>query len=375
MMKHDPYSLTELIRSEEFIAWVLHPNAVSDEHWRFFLEKFPEKRQTIESAREYVTLLAKDTGRHIPSARQSDKMWRVVESHMQDGSDDIASPERVVSGWRWIRVAASAAIILSIGSVSYWFYYKESMHRGMVVSTSSATRPDLIQRQNDTDKPMMILLSDGSSVVLQPGGYLSYSEGPGKNRREVTLTGKAFFEIVKDKNKPFFVYSYGLATKVLGTSFLVDASADSKDIKVEVRTGTVAVFSINDLGSDDKEAFLDKPELAGITLERDQKIAFSRIDGKISKSQAAKLPAATLDDVSMHDFFFDETPVQKVFEDLEKAYNVKIMYNRELLGDCPLNATLIGQPFKEKLEVICNAIDAQFAIAGDMVTVTGRGCK
>jgi transmembrane sensor len=76
---------------------------------------------------------------------------------------------------------------------------------------------------------------------------LSYSEGSNKKRREVTLTGKAFFEIVKNKEKPFLVYSYGLATKVLGTSFMIDASEENKDIKVEVRTGTVAVFSINNL--------------------------------------------------------------------------------------------------------------------------------
>ncbi len=378
MMKHDPYSLTELIRSDDFIAWVLHPDAMSDLRWKLFLDENPEKQATIESAREYVLLLAKDTGRDIPSSDQSDKMWRAVESQMSEGKIEVAESGRIVSGWRWIRVAASAAIILSIGSVSYWFYYKAGGANNDIAVSEEINKggTNLIQKFNDTDKPMTILLADGSSVVLQPGGQLSYAENLAQNRREVTLTGKAFFEIVKNKKKPFLVYSYGLATKVLGTSFLIDASKNNKDLKVEVRTGTVAVFSINNLSEKNRQEIANKPVLEGITLSHDQKIAFSRENGKISKVLAADaVVAKEVSDISKQDFFFDEMPVSQVFKALEEAYNVKIDYNNELLGNCPLNATLIGQPFKDKLEVICNALDAQYVIADNQVTITGRGCK
>lgn len=379
-MKHDPYSLTELIRNEEFIAWVMHPDELSDRKWRAFLDKHPGKRKTVESAREYVILLAKDTGRHQPTQKQSDRMWSIVESHMHNETPKTAEQEPVFKttrghGWRWARVAASAALILSIGSVSYWFYYKKAdgpLQEAAVREEINST--DIIQKYNDTDKPMTVLLQDGSSVVLQPGGRLSYSEGANRKRREVTLTGKAFFEIVKNKQKPFLVYSYGLATKVLGTSFTIDASSENKDIKVEVRTGTVSVFSINNLDNSQKEAALDKPELEGVTLNHDQRIAFSKESGKIIPLPAA-VAASSDKDVSKQQFVFDETPVSEVFRILESAYNVRIMYDREKLGSCPLNATLIGQPFKEKLEVICNALDAQYELADNRITILGKGCK
>lgn len=384
-MKHDPYSLTGLIRNEEFIAWVMHPDELSDRKWRAFLEKHPGKRQTVESAREYVILLAKDTGRHQPTQKQSDRMWSVVESHMHDNSQDRehekpAADEPVLRltrghGWRWMRVAASAALILSIGSVSYWFYYKKAdgpMQEAVV--REDAGLPDTIQKYNDTGKPMTVLLQDGSSVVLQPGGRLSYTEGTNKKRREVTLTGRAFFEIVKNKQKPFLVYSYGLATKVLGTSFTIDASSENKDIKVEVRTGTVSVFSINNLDNSQKEAVLDKPELEGITLNHDQRIAFSKESGKIVPLPPTVV-AMSDKDVSKQQFLFDETPVSEVFQILENAYNVRIIYDREKLGSCPLNATLVGQPLKEKLEVICNALEAQYEMTDNQITILGKGCK
>jgi transmembrane sensor len=381
-MKHDPYSLTELIRNEAFIAWVMHPDELSDRKWQAFLEKNPGKRKTIESAREYVILLAKDTGRHQPSQKQSDRMWSAVESHMHDDVQKTTEPEAVPvfkashgSGWRWMRVAASAALILSIGSVSYWFYYKKADGAPQETAAQEQTGlPNTIQKYNDTDKPMTVLLQDGSSVVLQPGGRLSYSEGANRKRREVTLTGKAFFEIVKNKQKPFLVYSYGLATKVLGTSFMIDASSESKDIKVEVRTGTVSVFSINNLDNTQKEAALDKPELEGVTLNHDEKIAFSKESGKIVQL-SSPIAVGSEKDVSKQRFVFDETPVSEVFRILESAYNVRIVYDREKMGSCPLNATLIGQPLKEKLEVICNALDAQYEVADNQITILGKGCK
>lgn len=380
-MKHDPYSLTELIRNEAFIAWVMHPDELSDRKWQAFLEMNPGKRKTIESAREYVILLAKDTGRHQPTRKQSDRMWSAVESRMHDDTPKAAEPEEQPfrvhrgQGWKWMRVAASAALILSIGSVSYWFYYKKAenpAHEVAVQDSGSST--DTIHKYNDSDKPMTVLLQDGSSVVLQPGGRLSYAEGANRKRREVTLTGKAFFEIVKNKQKPFLVYSYGLATKVLGTSFIIDASSDDKEIKVEVRTGTVSVFSINNLDNNEKEAVLDKPELEGVTLNHDDKIAFSKESGKIVQV-SVPIAISSEKDVSKQQFVFDETPVSEVFRILESAYNVRIMYDREKMGSCPLNATLIGQPFREKLDVICNALDAQYEIADNQITILGKGCK
>ena len=381
-MKHDPYALTELIRSDEFIAWVMHPDATSNEKWQLFLVNNPDKKQTIEAAREYVILLAKDTGRDQPSRKQSERMWNAVESHMQ--SADHVNPEpdeslpqgKVVSGWRWIRVAASAALILSIGSVSYWFYYRQG--NGAISKAAFAEQVAAvgnIQRHNDTKRPMTILLADGSSVVLQPGGHLSYSEAVNAKRREVVLTGKAFFEIVKNREKPFLVYSYGLATKVLGTSFMIDASEANKEIRVEVKTGTVSVFSINNLDQEKINEESDKPGLNGIILNQDQKVAFSKESGKITQLNDQNKGLSPDMDILKQGFVFDETPVHEVFRTMENVYNVQIRYDKLKIGNCTLNATLIGQPFKEKLEVICNALDAQYEINDNLVSIVGKGCK
>ncbi len=86
-MKPYPYTLTELIQHDDFIAWVLHPNEKNDTRWKQFMQDFPQKTQMLEQARNYVILLAVDTGRHPPSKQQRDKMWGVVEEFMNQEQD------------------------------------------------------------------------------------------------------------------------------------------------------------------------------------------------------------------------------------------------------------------------------------------------
>lgn len=92
-MKHDPHSLTSLIRDDEFIDWVLKPDSVKDEKWQRFLDKYPSKFKTVQSARDYVLILARDTGRHMPTVEQSKKMWEMVEKSTHGDSRKLDKPD------------------------------------------------------------------------------------------------------------------------------------------------------------------------------------------------------------------------------------------------------------------------------------------
>jgi transmembrane sensor len=47
-MKHEEFSLTELIRDDEFIQWVKSPDAESNAYWSEMITRFPEKKKVIE---------------------------------------------------------------------------------------------------------------------------------------------------------------------------------------------------------------------------------------------------------------------------------------------------------------------------------------
>lgn len=71
-----------------------------------------------------------------------------------------------------------------------------------------------------------LLLSDGTRVVLNSMSKLVYPVSFTGKKREITLEGEAYFEVAKDKSKPFIVTVKELQIEVLGTSFNIKAYPD-----------------------------------------------------------------------------------------------------------------------------------------------------
>ena len=90
-----------------------------------------------------------------------------------------------------------------------------------------------------------LLLPDGSRVWLNAGSSLRFPTAFAGQERRVELTGEAYFEIAKDKSKPFFVHTDNTETEVLGTSFNISAyhdedAVDATLIEGRIRTGSQA---------------------------------------------------------------------------------------------------------------------------------------
>ena len=86
-----------------------------------------------------------------------------------------------------------------------------------------------------------IILPDGTGIWLAPQSTLEYPEEFSGDKRTVKLEGEAFFEVVKDRKRPFTVQSGTLTTRVLGTSFNINAYKSERSATVTVLTGKVSV--------------------------------------------------------------------------------------------------------------------------------------
>lgn len=88
-----------------------------------------------------------------------------------------------------------------------------------------------------------VWLPDSSHITLNAGTELRYPDHFEKNKRQVYLSGEAFFEIRHDEAAPFTVKTPMVDVSVLGTSFNVQAYAEDIHIAVAVKTGKVKVAS------------------------------------------------------------------------------------------------------------------------------------
>ena len=62
---------------------------------------------------------------------------------------------------------------------------------------------------------------------LNTNSKLEYPENFDADTREVTLSGEAFFDIERDKTKPFIIHTDLANIEVLGTSFYVNVNQDN----------------------------------------------------------------------------------------------------------------------------------------------------
>jgi transmembrane sensor len=88
-------------------------------------------------------------------------------------------------------------------------------------------------------KVIDMTLTDGTHVWLNAGSSLTYTVPLIK--RDVTVTGEAYFEVAHDANKPFTVSKGDAKVTVLGTHFNMNAYDDESEIKVTLLEGSVRV--------------------------------------------------------------------------------------------------------------------------------------
>lgn len=102
--------------------------------------------------------------------------------------------------------------------------------------------PKVIQVSTNHGEKKEVRLPDGTVVTLNSGSSLSYPEQFKNDTREIALVGEAFFDVHRDTLKPFIIETGKLRTRVLGTSFNINAFQDSDSIRVSVVEGKVMVY-------------------------------------------------------------------------------------------------------------------------------------
>jgi transmembrane sensor len=101
----------------------------------------------------------------------------------------------------------------------------------------SAARAESIS--SPTGERRTFTLADGSQVELNANTSVTVDNGPGE-RRVHLANGEAFFEVSKDKSRPFIVQTPAGSVRVTGTKFNVLTEASSQ-LEVTVVEGSVQV--------------------------------------------------------------------------------------------------------------------------------------
>jgi transmembrane sensor len=172
-----------------------------------------------------------------------------------------------------------------------------------------------------------VLLSDGSEVWMNANSQLRFLPGYSGHERKVALTGEAYFEVAKDKSKPFFVQTPRQRIRVLGTHFNVHAYPDERSQKTTLLEGLVQITTNESVA----KTVIIKP---GQQIEQnDDWLQVRTVDAAAAIGWKNGL------------FVFDHTELQELMLQLSRWYNVKIVYRgqpqrRVFSGEIPRSYSL-----------------------------------
>lgn len=278
---------------------------------------------------------------------------------------------KIVSEY-WV---AAASLLIFVG-LGYLIYTAKQNQPTPIISFDqkldlSHQEESFVETTNPNKRNKMVVLPDGSTVILQKGSKLKYFDSYNAHNREVYLSGEAFFEVVKNPKKPFLVFTKDIVTKVLGTSFTVKAFDNDKEVKVMVKTGKVNVIQQKSLNIKD---ITDKADLGGISLTANQQATYQREEHKLIKAELIKPQFLGLSN-NTQSFTFKSTPISEVFVQLSQAYGIEIVFDEKVMSKCTFTATLGTEPLDEKMKWICAAIDADYQVSGGRIFVEGRPCQ
>jgi len=222
-----------------------------------------------------------------------------------------------------------------------------------------------LETYNTSLSEQRIILPDSSIVILSEGASIITDENYGEHNRTVRLTGEAFFDIKRNPNKPFLVYSGELVTEVLGTSFHVKPGLDNKAIEVSVVTGKVSVYV------SEKDHTQRK---SGVIIIPNQKVVFNT-KLKTIRQDIVDEPKIVGNKALNSVFNFDAIPVSEVLDVLRQAYGIDIVLSKSGIGDCRFTGDLSGFELFRQLDYICDVIDAEYEVRGTTIFMTGNECQ
>lgn len=362
----------ELLEDAAIRQWIYanqHQNEAFWEQWA--------KEKSIAPAvlRQVQSFLLQIQGKAI--TLDENYIHQQVEEALRKAKEQEALAEEIIKYsyplFRWKYWAIAASLLLLVGLTWYLFSLREetvplASAQKHLATIHQQEEPITVYNANEQNK--LVVLPDGSTVILQKGSQLQYYASFNAQQRDVSLSGEAFFEVTKDAQKPFVVFTKDLVTKVLGTSFTIKAFDDAPEVQVLVRTGKVAVIAKPSLK--DLEALKDNT-LKGLVLHAKENISYQRNDNTLSKIILNKpqfLPQNTTDET----FSFKRTPIPQALEQLEEAYGIDIVFDATLLQKCTITATLGTEPLNEKIKWICSAIDASYTVSDGKIIIEGKPC-
>jgi transmembrane sensor len=300
-----------------------HDNTASDEE--------------VRVVRSWMLLTETDeeslTAEELSSAKEN--IWNKLLMANELPVEDVQEETKVVRFRIW-RYAAAVALFASLGLMAYLFRYPILDIVDPIASTTIETGAYEIKRA---------VLPDSSIVTIAENSKLVFPNRFRGNSRPVEMTGKAFFNIQRNVNMPFKVFSDDIDVEVLGTSFEVNNPHKGDTAMVTVITGKVGVSNHG--------------QASTVALPNQQVLLFKKTS-KLMLQEVGNTEAYTewLD----YRLNFEEVSLVSVLDKISEIFKVRIDFDKDLIKTRDTFSGLFknNESLSDVLDIVCLSTGLQW---------------
>ncbi|MEB2775342.1 FecR family protein [Algoriphagus sp. D3-2-R+10] len=241
-MRYRDFDIIDFLNDEFFIQWVKNPGEETNHFWMKWIENNPDRKHIVQKAREIIILVDYQTKYELSDQAYMDLYENIVEKSNREGSD------RNFFHWGvWHKVAAILFLAFSTAYSINYFIGLDNKE----VQTQQVTK--WLSVYNPAGQKYRFKLDDGTIVHLNSESSVEYPETFDSSRRVIRMKGEAFFNVAKDKDRPFIIETEDNQVKVIGTSFNLknrekfELALEEGKVEVEGETGEVISLLPNEM--------------------------------------------------------------------------------------------------------------------------------
>jgi len=268
------------------------------------------------------------------------------------------------SRWSSSYLAIAAAVMVLAGGGVYVRMHEPAQS---VIPASAPMREIATTRGQQAT----LDLADGTQVTLAADSKLRIPSsfdragGDGVRRRDVELTGRAFFDVVHDTTRPFVVHTTTAVTKDVGTSFVISAYPETHTTQVVVVSGSVGLWDRPGVSASDTS----RRRHPLMVLTRGD---LATLDTNGTAMRARNVSLATYTSWMHGELVFDHVPVRVAIQELERWYDIDVHVTDPALRARRITATIRGETAEAAMQHLALTLGANVRQDGRVVTFYPR---
>lgn len=272
------------------------------------------------------------------------QMARAEKQLYKKLDEEKRKQNKILRMHRWMKYAAMIAVILVIGGGSGYWLYQNGNNQHMMVAVAN----EGIVKE--------IILPDGTKVWLNNSATLKYPREFSEKARNVYLDGEAYFEVTKNRHKPFTVQSDAMRVRVLGTTFNFKCDKNYRIAEVTLIEGEIEVKGNKEEGQ--------------IILAPGQRAELNKNNGRLTVKQVdAKMDAVWHDNLIP----FQKADIFTISKALERFYDIKIILSPDMRADKTYSGVLKKKSTIESvLKSLQNSISIDYKIVGNNIFISPK---